>query len=76
MTWGGAPATGQCVLRTALARTSETCAFVIGTMRLSAIDVYDSRARTWHRHYRDGHELVIVVPAGEDPIPVPFPLGR
>jgi hypothetical protein len=76
MTWGGAPATGRCVLRTAAARTTEACAFVIGTTRLSAVDSYDTRARTWHRQYHDGVDIAISVPAGEDPIPVPFPLGR
>lgn len=76
MTWGGAPATGQCVLRSAVAHTTEACTFVIGATRLSAVDVYDTRARTWHRQYADGLDLAISVPVGEDVIPIPFPLGR
>jgi hypothetical protein len=76
MTWGGEPAMGRCVLHTVAVRVTEACTFVIGATRLSAVDSYDPRARTWHRDYQDGVEVAIAVPAGTHPIPVPFPLGR
>lgn len=76
MTWNGLATTGQCVLVVVKSGASDTCRFAIGAKRLTAADTFDARNHVWRRHYADGVDIAIQVPAGSALIPVPFPLGR
>jgi hypothetical protein len=76
MTWDGFPTTVRCVLVRSATGVSETCAYDIGTTRLTSADSYSAKTRTWSRRYSDGMEITITVPNGSELIPLPFPLGR
>ena len=76
MTWNGLPTTVRCVLGRGPTGAHETCAYAIGGIRLTSIDTYATRTRTWIRRYDDGLVVTITVPRGSELIPIPFPLGR
>jgi hypothetical protein len=76
MTWAGLSTTGRCVLIVVASGASDNCRFTIGPERVTAADTFDARAHAWHRHYSDGVDVAINVPAGSALIPIPFPLGR
>ncbi len=76
MTWNGLTVTGRCVMHMIGRSASETCEFTTGANRRASVDTFDPAARVWHRHYQDGLDVVIVVPAGTELIPIPFPLGH
>ena len=55
----------------------EGCTFVIDGHTLTASDTFDAGTDGgWHRHYSDGVDVTILVPAGGGVVPVPFPVGR
>jgi hypothetical protein len=76
MIWKDLPTTGQCVLHVVARSATETCEFAIGADHVASIDGFDFAAGAWNRHYTDGIEVTIAVPAGTALIPIPFPLGR
>jgi hypothetical protein len=76
MTWNGLAATGHCLLHRAGSHASEACEFTTGADRLTSVDTFDFAAMVWHRHYQDGIDVTIAVPAGTELIPIPLPLGR
>jgi hypothetical protein len=76
MTWNGLAVTGHCVMHVAGTSASDACEFTTGGGRLASVDNFDFGARVWHRHYQDGIDVTIAVPAGTELIPIPFPLGR
>jgi hypothetical protein len=76
MTWNGLSTIGRCVLRRTVAETLETCAYEVGSNRVTSTDSFRARTRTWHRVYSDGIAVDITVPQGSTAIPIPFPLGR
>jgi imidazolonepropionase-like amidohydrolase len=76
MTWNGVSATGRCVLRRIAAEAVETCAYELGSNRVTSTDSFSARTRTWYRVYSDGLAVNITVPRRSAAIPIPFPLGR
>jgi hypothetical protein len=76
MIWKGLATTGQCVLHVIGRSASETCEFTTGADQVASVDIFDFAAGVWRRHYQDGIDVTIAVPAGTELIPIPFPLGR
>ncbi len=84
-TVSGKDVSGRCVMSQVSAlEIREECSFWIGvsittTPTLKSVDVFDlsSSSLTWKRHYSDGIDVEITVPASLGGIvPVPLPVGR
>lgn len=78
-TWGssGVTLSGVCTMHPVKARLIDECTFIVGTGRLTSVDVLDpATGPRWQRTYDDGARASIVVSPGGAAIPVPFPIGR
>lgn len=76
-TISGVVTTGRCAAQgSATGSVTERCEFKLGGTSLTSLDVFDPQARSWRRTYSDGVSLVIQVPNGGTPVPIPLPLGR
>jgi hypothetical protein len=73
----GAISSGVCNLKPEGAGLMEACSFMMGSNRLTSVDILNpARGSYWQRTYADGVRVSIDVSPDGAAIPVPFPVGR